>query len=372
MIDIEKLKERALSELEKISDVRALEMFRVAYLGRKSGRLTAVLKSLKHLAMEKRRRVGFAANEFRKELEILIERKKAALTNSRKDAAVDVTRPHRRITMGRLHPLTIVEQDIRRIFLSLGFSSVEGPEIETEYYNFDALNIPADHPAREMWDTLWLKVATSRMNADKTQIGADKNIRVHQRTNQRESALLLRTHTSPMQVRYMETHRPPFQIIVPGRVFRNEATDASHEVNFYQIEGLMVGEHVSLANFMYVMDEFFKRFFRGNVAVRYRPSYFPFVEPGLEIDVKIGQKSKVSPSLKLERAGQSKKSEWLEIAGAGMVHPNVFVAAGYDPRRVKGFAFGFGMDRLAMIRYHISDIRLFYSGDLRFIDQPYR
>jgi phenylalanyl-tRNA synthetase alpha chain len=358
MIDIEKLKERALSELEKISDVRALEIFRVAYLGRKSGRLTAVLKSLKHLAMEKRRRVGFTANELRKELEILIERKKTALTGGKGDVAVDVTRPHRRIAVGRLHPLTIVEQDIRRIFLSLGFSSVEGPEIETEYYNFDALNIPADHPAREMWDTLWLKSGQGEVKNQKSKAKSEQP--------------LLRTHTSPMQVRYMETHRPPFQIIVPGRVFRNEATDASHEVNFYQIEGLMVGEHVSLANFMYVMDEFFKRFFRRNVAVRYRPSYFPFVEPGLEIDVKIDRKSKVSPSLKLERADKSKKSEWLEIAGAGMVHPNVFVAAGYDPRRVKGFAFGFGMDRLAMIRYHISDIRLFYSGDLRFINQPYR
>jgi len=205
----------------------------------------------------------------------------------------------------------------------MNFSVVSGPEIETEYYNFDALNIPANHPARDMWDTLWLK----------------------------NSKLLLRTHTSPVQIRYMEVHQPPFQIIVPGRVFRYEATDASHEINFYQVEGLMIGPNVTLANFKFIVEEFFRKLYGPKVQFRFRPSYFPFVEPGLEVDIKLtGDK-------------------WLEVMGAGMVHRNVFDAVHYNPEQVQGFAFGMGLDRLAMIKYNIPDIRLFYSGDLRFIRQ---
>ena len=223
-----------------------------------------------------------------------------------------------------------MENKIKEIFLGLNFSSVEGPEVETEYYNFDALNIPANHPARDIWDTFWLKSAKNETASRERQ--------------------LMRTHTSPMQIRYMETHKPPFQIIVPGRVFRFEATDASHEINFHQVEGLMVGKDVNSANFKYVIEQFFRQLFGPHIAIRMRPSYFPFVEPGLEIDIKLGDK-------------------WLEVMGAGMVHPNVFKAVGYDPREVQGFAFGLGLERLAMIKYKIDDIRLFYSGDLRFINQ---
>ena len=235
---------------------------------------------------------------------------------------------------GHLHPLSRAIFDIRVIFEKLGFSVAVGPEIEDEWHNFDALNIPAGHPARDMWDTFWLRRSKG--------IGAP--------TKMSELPLLLRTHTSPMQIRYMEKHNPPFQIIVPGRVFRFEATDASHETNFHQVEGLMVGEDVSLANFKYVIEEFFKRLFGRETEIRFRPSYFPFVEPGLEVDMKWG-------------------GRWLEVMGAGMVHPAVFDHARYNPKEVQGFAFGLGLERLAMIKYKIDDIRMFYSGDLRFIMQ---
>jgi phenylalanyl-tRNA synthetase alpha chain len=218
--------------------------------------------------------------------------------------------------------------DVAKIFEGMNFSVVTGPEAETEYYNFDALNIPANHPAREMWDTFWLKPG----KADKQK-------------------MLLRTHTSPMQMRFMEKAKPPFQIVVPGRVFRYEATDMSHEVNFYQLEGLMVGKDITLANFKFIVEEFLKKFFAGQkIEFRFRPSYFPFVEPGVEVDIKL-------------------KGKWLEIMGAGMVHPRVFEYARYNPKDWQGFAFGVGLDRLAMIKYGVPDIRLFYSGDLRFLKQ---
>lgn len=230
-----------------------------------------------------------------------------------------------KVVRGHLHPLTQIQQKVNDIFTSLGFEIVEGPEVETEWYNFDALNIPADHPARDLWDTFWLKEPEN-------------------------SKLLLRTHTSPVQIRYMETHQPPFRIIVPGRVFRHEASDASHDIQFYQLEGLMVDKEISVANFKAIMNEFFKKLFGESVRTRLRPSFFPFVEPGFEIDM-------------------YGKQGWIEMMGAGMVHPNVFRAVGYNPSDWQGFAFGIGLDRIAMMKYQIDDIRLFYSGDLRFLKQ---
>ena len=230
---------------------------------------------------------------------------------------------------GHLHPLTLVQRQIEEIFQSMGFSVVDGPEVETEHYNFDALNVPKDHPARDLWDTFWLK----------------------------DLDLLLRTHTSPVQARYMEKNNPPLRIIVPGRCFRHEATDATHDVQFYQFEGLMVGKNVSVVNFKGIIEEFFKQFFKSDIKVRLRPSYFPFVEPGFEVDVMPRQ------------ARHKKEKEWLEIMGAGMVHPNVFKEVGYNPKNWQGFAFGAGIERLAMIKYQIDDIRLFYSSDLRFLEQ---
>lgn len=228
---------------------------------------------------------------------------------------------------GHEHPLTITIRDIHTIFRDMGFALAEGPEIETEFYNFDALNVPADHPSRDMQDTFWLK-----------QKGP---------TGER---LVLRTQTSAVQVRYMEAHTPPFRIIAPGKVFRNEATDATHEAQFYQVEGLYVDKTVSLGQLKGVLETFFKRFFGEGATIRFRPSYFPFVEPGIEVDVLF-------------------KGKWLEVMGAGIVHPSVLKASGIDSNEWQGFAFGVGIDRLVMIRYGIDDIRLLYSGDLRLIHQ---
>lgn len=327
------------ADIRTVANLDQWEALRVAYLGRKS-KLSEVMASMKDLSVEQKRVFGKKANEVRAFLETTLEQKRIELeARGAHGNLIDVTRPGVKRSAGHLHPLTRVEEEIKQIFLSMNFSVVEGPEIETEHYNFDALNIPANHPAREMWDTFWIKDGAGRKKGSAGPATGARH--------------LLRTHTSPMQIRYMEKHNPPFQIIVPGRVFRYEATDASHEINFYQMEGLMLGTNVSLANFKYVIEEFFKKFFKDpDMQFRFRPSYFPFVEPGVEVDIK--------------RKGDSR---WLEVMGAGMVHRNVLTAAGYDPRAVSGFAFGMGTDRLAMLKYKIPDIRFFYNGDLRFIKQ---
>ena len=227
---------------------------------------------------------------------------------------------------GHIHPLSQVTEDIERIFSKLGFGIALGPEIETEHYNFDALNIPADHPARDMWDTFWLKPKNSKK--------------------------LLRTHTSPMQVRYAETHKPPFKIIVPGKTYRHEATDSTHEAQFHQVEGLVVGKDISLANLKWTLEQFFTEFFGEGSKVRMRPSFFPFTEPSVEIDV-----------------WHPEQNKWLEIMGAGLVHPQVIKNFGLDPEEWSGFAFGGGIERLAMLKYGIPDVRMFASGDLRLTNQ---
>ncbi|MFH1759102.1 MAG: phenylalanine--tRNA ligase subunit alpha [Patescibacteria group bacterium] len=362
-MNLNQLHNQAQKEIQATKDAKTLEVLRIKYLGRKS-ELTKILRSLAQQSLGERKKIGPAANTLKKELSQLFNSqiKKLETRNQKPETKIDLTLPGKKITQGHLHILTKVENEIRDIFKSLNFSVVEGPEVETEYNNFDALNIPQDHPARDMWDTFWL-----RQNSGSQKLEA------------RSQKLLMRTHTSPMQIRYMQKHQPPFQIIVPGRVFRHEATDFSHEFNFHQIEGLMVGEDVSMAHLKFVIEEFFSRFFanapadakakagrqndKSGVEVRLRPSYFPFVEPGVEIDVKM-------PARNASRndAGGAGKG-WLEMAGAGMVHPNVFKAVGYNPNNVQGFAFGFGMERLAMIKYNIPDIRLFHSGDLRFVRQ---
>ena len=250
---------------------------------------------------------------------------------------IDVTAPGKKMEKGHLHPLTQAMDKACDIFQSMGFEIADGPELETEYYNFDALNIPADHPARAMQDTFWL-----RQNDLKSQISNLKN---------NEKKLLLRTHTSSVQIRHMEHNQPPFRIISPGRVFRMESTDATHETQFYQIEGLMADKKTNLANLKAVIKIFLQRFFGDeNIDIRFRASYFPFVEPGVEVDMKF-------------------KGKWLEIAGAGMVHPKILDKMKLNPKEWQGFAFGMSIDRLVMIKHKIDDIRLFYSGDLRFLKQ---
>ncbi len=320
----------ALAAITGAKTIDELEAVRVKYLGRK-GELTAILRSLKDLSEGEKRSIGAAANGAREAIEAALLERRGFLMAEGGEAEIDLTLPGHRLQLGHLHPLTLIENEIRKIFSELNFSVLEGPEVETAQYNFDALNIPASHPARDMWDTFWLK----------------------------QPELLLRTHTSPMQIRYMESHEPPFQIIVPGRVFRYEAINASHQINFHQVEGLMVGPDVSLANFKYIITEFLHRFFGGKLNVRMRPSYFPFVEPGLEIDIQLRQSLVTS----------HKSQGWLEVMGAGMVHPNVFDAVKYNPKFVKGFAFGLGLERMAMLKYNIPDIRMFYENDIRFLRQ---
>jgi phenylalanyl-tRNA synthetase alpha chain len=358
MRELDDLRRAALSELAEVKDPPSLNRFRIKYLGRRS-ELNQILRQLKHFSLDRRKSVGSVANQLKKELEAAIKFKEKELLLE-PSPRFDLTRPGERLALGHLHPLTKIEQEVRQIFLSMNFSVVEGPELETEYYNFDALNIPSFHPAREAWDTFWIKSpidgegqAGRRRKSQPKSALAPQWARSGERPGQRKATkLLLRTHTSPMQVRYLESHQPPFQIIVPGRVYRYEATDATHETNFYQLEGLMVGESISLANFKFVVEEFFKRFFRGKeIDFRFVPSYYPFVEPGLDVEIKL------------------EKGKWLEVMGAGMVHPRVFEAAHYNPRDYQGFAFGMGIDRLMMIKYKVQDIRLSYSGDLRFIQQ---
>jgi phenylalanyl-tRNA synthetase alpha chain len=237
---------------------------------------------------------------------------------------------------GHLHPLSIVIKDIVSIFNEMGFESVDGPEMEEEWYNFDALNVPSFHPARDMQDTFWLKPESSRK--------------------------LLRTHTSSVQIRYMEKHKPPIKIISAGKVFRNEATDATHEAQFHQIECLMIDTEISVAHLKGTLEQFFEKFFGKKVVARFRPSYFPFVEPGFEFDMQC---------FKCEGAGCNvcKGTGWIELGGSGMVHPKVLEGVGINPEKYQGFAFGYGIDRLVMLKYGIDDIRQLYSGDLRVVNQ---
>lgn len=248
-------------------------------------------------------------------------------------------------TKGHTHLITQAVQEISDIFYSIGFSVVEGPEVETDHYNFEALNFPKDHPARDMQDTFWLKPK----NSDEAKVMGNESDTQNSPLTTHPS-LLLRTHTSPVQIRYMESHKPPMAIIVPGKVFRNEATDATHEAQFHQFEGLYVDKNVSMAHLKGVLTHFFKKYFGDDAEIRFRPSFFPFVEPGVEVDMQW-------------------KGKWLEMMGAGLVHPNVLESAGVDSKKWQGFAFGGGIDRLIAVKYGLDDIRHLYSADLRFINQ---
>ncbi len=337
---IEAIKTEALAALAQAKDEASLRIWENMYLGRKS-EFNSLLRGVKELSPEERKKVGAAGNVMKREMVQALEttRQTVAATHQNLDKGhIDVTLPGTGDGAGHLHPITRIEYEIEDIFTSMGFSIADGPEIESEWYNFDALNFPPDHPARDMQDAFWLTESWGKKK------------------------YLPRTHTSAVQVRYMELHQPPFQIIIPGRIFRNEATDASHEHTFNQFECLVVGEDVSVANFKSIAESFFTAFFERETTIRLRPSFFPFTEPSFEFDVNC-----------LLCSGRGcpvcKGTGWLEIGGAGMVHQNVFEAAGYPRNRYQGFAWGFGLTRLAMMKYKIPDIRLLMSGDLRFIRQ---
>lgn len=359
-ININLLKKEAQKEINSAQDLNALNEVFNRYLGKK-GELTLILRSLRKLSKTKRVKIGKEANELKNFLKAKFEQRAKEIKEkfekeTEKKEWFDITVPGKKPVIGHLHPLTQVKRKVEEIFQSMGFSVVEGPEIETEWYNFDALNIPKDHPARDLWNTLWLRnnqklPISNFQSSNKSKIQKSKN-----------QKLLLRTHTSPVQIRYMEKNNPPLRIIAPGSVYRHEATDASHEFQLFQVEGLMVGKDVSVSHFKAIIQEFLGRFFEKKVEIRLRPDYFPFVEPGFDVSISClvcqGKGCEVC-----------KRSGWLEVAGAGMVHPNVFKNSGLNPKDWQGWAFGFGLDRLAMLKYKINDIRLFRSGDLRFLNQ---
>lgn len=342
--ELQQLKSQALEALKKIGTLQDLQGLEVKYLGRK-GELTTILKGIKDLSIEEKKTFGQLSNTVKKQLEEGFANKQQELDNAgiakelEKDF-FDTTIPGKARPLGHIHPISQVQEEVERIFSQMGFTVMDGPEVESEYYNFEGLNIPADHPARDMQDTFFIQ---------------DKDDKKH-------GKMVLRTHTSPVQVRTMEKYGAPLRVIVPGRVFRYEATDASHDTTFYQVEGLLIDKEISLSHLKGVMAEFLSRLFGKPVKVRFRPGYFPFVEPGLELDFSC---------LICEEKGcrVCKKTGWVEFMGAGMVHENVLKSGGIDPKKYQGWAFGFGLTRLVMMRYAIDDIRLLTGGELRFLKQ---
>jgi len=338
---LEELASKAFGELGKVTNLEELEAWRIRYLGKKSDLIQA-LRSLATLSLKERRVVGARANEVKKAFETSLAEKKKGLEQglalSLQRESLDVTLPGESVLLGHLHPTTQTLDEICSIFNGMGFQVVEGPEVEWEYYNFEALNMPADHPARDMFATLWMDFDA--------------------KTGDRP--MLLRTHTSPVQIRVMEKSRPPIRVIAPGRVYRYEATDATHEWMFYQVEGLAVDKNITLADLKGTLFEFARCLFGEERKVRFRCDYFPFVEPGVEVAIDC-----------LACGGTGCRlcgnSGWIEILGAGMVHPEVLRRVDIDPEVYSGFAFGMGVERIPMLRYAIDDIRLFYSNDLRFL-----
>ncbi|MBN7795937.1 phenylalanine--tRNA ligase subunit alpha [Parahaliea mediterranea] len=336
MENLEPLAAEARTKIEAADDSATLEQLRVDYLGKK-GQITALLKGLGKLSAEERPEAGAKINVVKQELQALIGERKQALESAAVEArlaaeTIDVTLPGRGQSTGGIHPITRTIERIEDFFSSIGFDIVEGPEIEDDYHNFEALNIPEKHPARAMHDTFYVDEHT-----------------------------VLRTHTSPLQVRVMENDKPPLRVICPGRVYRCDS-DLTHTPMFHQVEGLLIDEHSSLADLKGLLEEFLQVFFEKKSAVRFRPSYFPFTEPSAEVDIQCvicdGDGCRVCSH-----------TGWIEILGCGMVHPRVFQYSNIDPEKYSGFAFGMGVERLAMLRYGVNDLRLFFDNDLRFLEQ---
>ncbi len=341
---LKKIKDEFLKRIKECSSLEDLEKIEKDYLGRKRGKITLLFKKLKTLPPEERPSVGALLNQVKKEIKERIEKSRFQLRDREKEKlSFDITLPGKKIELGHLHPITQFLEKVINVFLSLGFEVVEGREIETEKYNFDLLNIPSEHPARDVWDTFYLK-------------------QYHQEKIKGEGKLLLRTHTSPMQIRAMEKRKPPVRLIIPGRVFRHEATDPGHETTFYQCEGLVIDKEIKVTDLIGTLKIVLERIFKKKIRIRVRPSYYPFVEPGLDIDMQClicGGKG----------CSVCKQTGWLEMLGSGMVHPQVLKNMGLSPEKYSGFAFGMGIDRMMMFYYGVNDVRLSYSGDLRFINQ---
>ena len=340
---IDKLQISAKTAIEKAKTVKSLEDIEQKYFGRKSGELNSILKGLKDLDVAEKKEFGSLANHIKEELVVMIEDKKKNLQKAEIDKElegewIDVTLPKDEQERGHMHPSSQIQYELEDIFKSLGFMIMDGPELESDYYNFEALNIPPNHPARDMQDTFYVE------------------------NKQSEDKWVMRTHTSNVQVRAMQKYGAPIKMVVPGKTFRYEATDASHDMTFMQMEGLMIDKNITISSLIAVMKTLLKGIFKKDVKVRLRPGYFPFVEPGFELDINClicGGKG----------CSVCKHTGWLELLPCGMVHPNVLKAGGVDPTEYSGFAFGLGLTRLVMMRYGIDDIRLLNSGDLRFNKQ---
>ncbi len=336
--DLENIRAAALRDLETAETESAIEEIRVRYLGRK-GELTAVLRGMGKVSPEERPAMGALVNRIKQEVEggigTSLDRARAA-ERSRRVASerIDVTVPGRRPQLGRIHPLTQITNELVGVFVGLGFSVAEGPEVEDDYHNFEALNFPADHPARDMQDTLFV-----------------------------EGGRVMRTHTSPVQIRVMEERKPPLQVIATGATYRHDS-DATHSPMFHQIEGFMVDQGITFADLKGVLTRAVRELFAADCPVRLRPSFFPFTEPSAELDIGCFACGAAGGACRM-----CKGTGWIEVLGSGMIDPNVFEAVGYDPEQVSGFAFGIGVERIAMLKYEIDDIRLFFGNDLRFLEQ---
>ncbi len=353
---IEPVKQAALAELKAASDLAALEQARVSCLG-SNGKFTALMKQLGTLAKEEKPTAGKAINSAKVELEAALARRRAELElkAALPQEPTDFTLPGRRRIVGKLHPLTQVTEDIVRSFRKIGFVVADGPEVEDDYHCFDALNTPADHPARDTQDTFYLGDPGAPMPAQLKITTPTAEAPIPQRLSG-GNYYLLRTHTSSVQIRVMERQQPPVRIIVPGRVYRRDNADATHNPTFHQVEGLYVDRNVTVGDLKGTVEFVFKELMGEETRIRFRPHYFSYTEPSFEIDFSSALTRKMG-------------KEWLEIAGCGMVHPQVFENVGYDPEVWTGWAFGFGIERIAMIRYGITDIRLFYENDIRFLRQ---
>lgn len=342
-VELDQIQAEFQKDLDQASDLVQLDQLKIKYLGR-AGLATNLLRKISSVQKEERPRFGAEANKMKLEISDFISQKVemiGARSNVNIAEHLDVTLPGRIPVSGTLHPTTQIVREICDIFVSLGFSVIEGPEIELDKYNFEMLNIPKGHPARDMWSTMWIEKPNEH----------DTN------------STLLRTHTSPMQARFMENTSPPIRILVPGKCYRYEATDPTHEWHFYQIEGLVVDKGINFANLKGTLYEFAKRVFGNDRKIRFRCDYFPFVEPGVDMSISNFKDSSGSRPIK------GRDEDWIEILGAGMVHPEVLKGVGYDPDIYTGFAFGMGPERISMLRDGIDDIRHFYSNDLRFLGQ---
>jgi phenylalanyl-tRNA synthetase alpha chain len=351
---VDAVRDRFRARLAGAATDKDLKAVSDEFLSRKSGAVTALMKQLGALAPDERKAFGAAVNALKTEIETALDGAKALADAARPPAgAVDVTLASRARPIGRVHPLMQVRQQVEDIFSRMGYEILEGPEVEDDFHNFEALNMPPDHPARDMQDTLYLGAPTVG--------GIWGAHRGAVPPSQVRAATLLRTHTSAMQIRYMKTYQPPLRILVPGRVYRRDNLDLTHTPMFQQCEGLVVGPRVSLSDLKGTFETMLQALF-GDVTIRLRPSFFPYTEPSAEVDISCR-------SCRGTGCGVCKHTGWLEILGSGMVHPAVFEAVGYDPDKVSGFAFGMGMERVAMLKYGVDDIRLFYENDLRFLEQ---